>query len=60
MAKKVSKSKTVKAWVYSPTANEAQKAAITKDFEPLIEELKKKYTPKLKKFTIYIDLFFTM
>lgn len=45
MAKKVSKSKTTKAWVYSPTATEAQKIAITKDFEPLIEELKKNIQP---------------
>lgn len=32
-------------WVYSPTPTNAQKKAITKQFEPVIEELKKNLRP---------------
>ena len=45
MAKKVSKPKREIVRVYSPTATEAQKLAITKQFESVIEELKKKIRP---------------
>jgi hypothetical protein len=59
MAKKVSKSKTAKVWVYSPTATESQKLAITKDFEPLVEELKKNLRPlpEPQQFNHCIDVF---
>jgi hypothetical protein len=37
--------KPKKMWVYSPTATQAQKDAITRQFEPVVEELKKNLTP---------------
>lgn len=59
MAKKKSKSKATYAWVFSPTANEAQKLAITKDFEPILEELKKNLQPlpEPQQFNHCIDVF---
>jgi hypothetical protein len=59
MAKKASKSKVAKAWVYSPTANVSQKLAITKDFDPIIQELKKhlKPLPVPQQFNQCVDVF---
>jgi len=31
------------AWVYSPTADKRQKDSISKQFEPIVEELKKTF-----------------
>ena len=47
MAKKKAKPKAQKVWgwVFSPTVTETQKVAISKQFEPVIEELKKNLTP---------------
>ena len=59
MAKKVSKAKREMVWVYSPTANDAQKLAITRQFEPVIDELKKKIRPlpESQEFNHCIDVF---
>lgn len=46
----MAKKKPQIGWVYSPTATKAQKAAISKQFEPVIEALKKTFSqfPSLK------------
>ena len=56
MAKKKS---TQKMWVYSPTATKAQKDKISKQFEPLIQELKKNLTPipEPQEYNHCIDIF---
>ncbi len=41
----MAKKKLQKVWVYSPTATKVQKATISKQFEPIIEELKKNLQP---------------
>jgi len=41
----MAKKKSRMTWVYSPTANKAQKINISKQFEPFIEELKKNIQP---------------
>jgi hypothetical protein len=47
MAKKTTKpkAKAVYAWVFCPTATDKDKITISKQFEPVIEELKKNITP---------------
>ena len=57
MAKKVSKSR--KVWVYAPTATPAQKLAIEKDFEPIIEAIKKNLQPlpEPQEYNHCIDIF---
>lgn len=58
MAKKKS-TKPKMMWVYSPTATKAQKEAISRQFEPLIEELKKniKPLPEPQEFNQCVDVF---
>lgn len=41
----MAKKKPQMGWVYSPTATKAQKNAISKQFEPLVESLKKHIQP---------------
>ena len=56
MAKKKSKM----AWVYSPTASKAHKIAISKQFEPIIDNLKKnnlRPVPEPQEFNHCIDIF---
>jgi len=47
------------AWVYSPTADKSQKESISKQFEPIVEELKKnlKPLPEPQKWNHCIDVF---
>jgi len=47
------------AWVYSPTADKQQKDKISKQFEPIVEELKKNLTPlpEPQKWNHCIDVF---
>lgn len=44
----MAKSKPQMGWVYSPKATKTQKEAISKQFESLIEELKKRHPPILE------------
>ena len=55
----MAKKKAKMAWVYSPTATKAEKEAISKQCEPLIEELKKNLQPipEPQKFNHCIDVF---
>ncbi|MEZ4884062.1 MAG: hypothetical protein R3E32_04915 [Chitinophagales bacterium] len=41
----MAKQKPQMGWVYSPTATKAQKDNISKQFEPIIDQLKKNFTP---------------
>ncbi len=55
----MAKSKPQMGWVYSPTATKTEKAAISKQFEPIIEELKKNIQPipEPQEFNHCIDIF---
>lgn len=55
----MAKKKPKMAWVYSPTATKAEKEAISRQCEPLIEELKKNLQPipEPQEFNHCIDVF---
>ena len=55
----MAKRKSQMAWVYSPTADKAQKDKISKQFEPIVEELKKnlKPLPEPQEWNHCIDVF---
>ena len=55
----MAKKKRQMAWVYSPTADKKQKALISKQFEPVVEELKKNLQPipEPQRFNHCIDIF---
>jgi hypothetical protein len=61
MAKKTSKpkAKALYGWVFSPTATESDKIEISKQFEPVIEKLKKNLSPLLEpqEFNHCVDVF---
>ncbi len=55
----MAKKKPRKVWVYSPTATKIQKENISKQFEPIVEELKKNLTPlpEPQKYNHCVDIF---